>query len=101
MDSRIDFSSVWAKVSRAEDHIGALEKEIKSWVDSDPYSATKKNNADFTRYWAILHVKNRPDLVRWSLIASDAIHNLRCSLDHLVYALAVFRTRGGLKNTSA
>ena len=30
---------------------------------------------------------------RWSLIASDAFHNLRCALDHLVYAFAVFESK--------
>ena len=93
MNSSSEFSSVWAKFGRAKEHIETLENEIKPWLQTDPYRLTKKSNADFTTYAAIIHVNNPPDLQRWSLIASDAIHNLRCALDHLIYAVAILRTK--------
>ena len=88
-----DFSSVWAKFHRAEEHINTFEKEVMAWVSSNPYRVAVKHNADFSRYWAIIRVRNEPSLKRWSLISSDSIHNLRCALDHLIYAIAIVRTK--------
>ncbi len=87
-----DFSSVWAKICRAEEHISTFEKELAAWVSTNPYRLTIKHNTDFSRCWALVRVIHEPSLERWSLIVSDAIHNLRCSLDHLIYAVAIVRT---------
>ena len=88
-----DLSSCWAKVGRAEAHIKAIEKEIGAWANSNPYSLAKKTSPDLTRHGYVISVLKEPDLERWSLIASDAFHNLRCALDHLVYAFAVFESK--------
>jgi hypothetical protein len=91
--SALDLSSSWAKVRRAEAHIDALEREIVTWVNSNPYRLAKQTNSDLTRHGYVVSILKPPDLERWSLIASDAFHNLRCALDHLVYAIAVFQTK--------
>lgn len=31
-----DYISVWAKLSRAEKHLKALESELRAWIDSKP-----------------------------------------------------------------
>jgi hypothetical protein len=90
--SELDLSSCWAKFRRAEAHIDSLEREIVSWVASNPYRLAKQTSSDFTRHGYVIGVLNEPDLERWSLIASDAIHNLRCALDHVIYAIAVFQS---------
>lgn len=87
-----DFASARAKIGRSEDHFNTLKNEIKAWVDGNPYRLLKHHNADFTRFWATVKVLNEPPCERWSLIASDAFHNLRCALDHLMFAIAIFRT---------
>ena len=92
MTSRIDFSSVWAKVSRAEEHIRDLEDAIVAWRDSNSYRITRKANAEFTEQSFIISVLKQSDFQRLSLFTGDAIHDLRSALDHLVYAIAVFRT---------
>jgi hypothetical protein len=58
-------------------------------MDTTPYSVTKEPNSDFTRYSLILHVAKEPLTERWSLMIGDAIHCLRCVLDHLIYAIAI------------
>ena len=88
-----DLSSCRAKLSRAEAHIDALKREIRTWVDSHPYSLAKKTSPDLTRHGYVISVLREPDLEQWSLIAGDTIHNLRSTLDHLVYAIAVFQTK--------
>ena len=89
----IDFSSVWAKLHRAEDHINTFEEEVMAWVNTNPYRVILNHNVDFSRYWATVRINREPSLQRWSLIAGDVVHNLRCSLDHLIYAIAIFRTQ--------
>ena len=89
-----DFSSVWAKFHRAEEHIDTFEKEVMAWAQSNPYRVAVKHNADCSRYWAVVReVIHSPNLERWSLVSGDAVHNLRCALDHLVYSIAIFRTQ--------
>ena len=93
MGLRLDLSSVWAKFHRAEAHIDAFEAEVFSWINSKPYQVSKHHNTDCSRYWATVHVVNKLNLESLSLVVSDAIHNFRCALDHLIYAAAIFRTQ--------
>ena len=89
-----DYSSVWAKFHRAEEHIDTFEKEVMAWAQSNPYRVAVKHNADCSRYWAVVReIIHSPNLERWSLVSGDAVHNLRCALDHLVYSIAIFRTQ--------
>ena len=80
---------VVAKLRRAEEHFDSLKNEIRRWHETRPYRIVKKVNFDCTRYSAIVRMSNPPDLRRWSVIASDCFHNLRSSLDYLVYAVAI------------
>ena len=88
----VNLASVWAKFRRAKVHLEALKRDITTWRDTDAYRLTNHTSPDLTRHSWVISVLNPPDLEKWSLIASDVIHNLRCSLDHLVYAIAVSQT---------
>ena len=39
-------------------------------------------------------IREEPDILRWSLIAADCVHNARTVLDHLVYAIATYEAEG-------
>ena len=93
MDTRLDLSSAWAKFHRAEEHINTFEAEAAAWLNLKPYRVTIEHNVDFSCYWATIQTIHIPNLERWSLVIGDAVHNLRCALDHLVYAIAIFRTQ--------
>ncbi len=87
----LDLSSVTAKLGRARYHADAIANQIVPWVNSDLYSLTEKANAGRTRFSLVFNMRTseRPPLQDWSLMAGDCIHNLRCALDHLVYAIAI------------
>ena len=85
----LDISSTLAKIVRAKGLLDGLDGEVRAWQDTKPYTFTDDVNAQFTRYSKVAHVHNEPPITRWSLIIADIFHNLRCSLDHLVYAIAV------------
>jgi hypothetical protein len=83
-----DLSSCWNKIGRANEHIEFLKGKLKEWRDSNPYVPIKKMDSKGSRHSVIVNVKNKPPLEWWSLIAGDAIHNLRSALDHLACAVA-------------
>lgn len=85
----IQTDSIEAKLQHAEGYLDTIKDEVQSWMNNDPYSIARQTNSNFTRYSLVLRINKEPALRRWSLVVGDIIHNLRCSLDHLVYAVAV------------
>jgi hypothetical protein len=84
-----EFDTCWLKIGRAEEHWNTLYTENKAWVDGTPYNSSKRCNEDGSRHSLVVEIKKHPPLDRWSLVAGDCVHNLRSTLDALVYALAV------------
>ena len=84
-----EFASCWLKIGRAQEHFKIFDSELGEWTNSKPYSILQKSDPEGCRHTLILELKRPFPADKWSLIAGDCIHNLRCALDHLVYALAV------------
>jgi len=84
-----EFASCWLKLGRAEEHLNTIKSELLVWMDSKPYSISRKCDPQGSRYSQILEIAKPAPYDRWSLIAGDCIHNLRSSLDSLVYAVAI------------
>lgn len=84
----LDLTSIRLKLAHSATHAQAVKSEVKAWMERNPYSVLQKVNADCTRYSVIFRVNEAPPMYRWSLMIADSIFNLRCSLDHLVYAIA-------------
>jgi hypothetical protein len=75
-----------AKLERARHHLDTLEAAIDKFMDNEPYDAVAKYSRAKGGYYAILR-RAEPLPAWWSLVVGDAVHNLRSSLDTLVYAL--------------
>src|SRR5579863_3618687 len=85
----LNLDSINAKFSWAEEHAKTFRNEARPWMEGSPYRAIQQCDPDCTHYSLVAKlVGDAPPLQRWSLIIGDAIHNLRCSLDHLIYAIA-------------
>jgi hypothetical protein len=84
-----DYSSMWAKLGRAEELLNHLDNEVGTWLKFKPYEGIPTHNKEMTHYAVTLRVHREPDMVRWSLQFADLIHNLRCALDHLLWAIIV------------
>ncbi len=80
---------MWLKLGRAEELLNRLNTEVDAWNDSTPYLAWDQWNQDHTAFRVIARLLNDPPLHRWSLMFADFIHNLRCVLDHMIWAIAV------------
>jgi hypothetical protein len=84
-----DYSSMWARLRRADELLNRIEAEVGAFLKTGAYKVTVHPNQDHTCYTGIIEVKNPPDIERWSLMFGDLIHNLRCALDNMVWAIAV------------
>lgn len=71
-----------SKLKRADDHIGALQTEVDKFLRSNPYRIEGKINKKGTReVWSIVIDPIPSDI---TVIAADAVHNLRTPLDKML-----------------
>jgi hypothetical protein len=80
--------SVKLKLRRVDEHMNALDESIKAFLEPKPYGARRileRDGAEHVFVWDG-YIEPPDD---FGLIAGDAIHNLRSSLDHLALALAI------------
>lgn len=75
-----------AKIERAEEHINDLDSRIVAFLKSEAYSVSVEDDpkTDERAYRVHFH---SPIPLALSLVAGDALHNLRSALDHLVWQL--------------
>ena len=74
------------KLERAGEHIKTLHTEFQAYMDRDPHSLSTEVDAEGWNVVSIEIVRPMPEQL--ALIAGDAIHCIRSSLDHIVYAVA-------------
>src|SRR4051812_39001560 len=79
------------KIKRAKKHIFDLEARIRAFFELHPYKiGTKRNQQTRQLIYYLSEVTATP--VSFSLIAGDAIQNLRSALDHLAQQLYLVGT---------
>lgn len=86
--SDASFAGPRQKVERAIEHISDLGTRIERFFQSRPYEITVQDNAaSGQREWIVTRAAPLPTDI--SIVAGDAIHNLRSALDHLIWQLVV------------
>lgn len=88
------------KVERAKEHVKNLDGVIQSFRDSRPYEVVGQENyqtADLE--WVLTQAREIPPEV--SLIAGDAVQNLRSALDYLAHALVAANGRKPIDGVTA
>lgn len=76
------------KIERAHEHLEVLEQEIREFLESKPYRATREENAQVPDYILYAFRLEKPAPRRLGLIVGDVVHNLRSALDQLAWQLA-------------
>ena len=79
------------KAGRALEHLEALKLAIQAYYDSTPYEISHLKKPEIGRRVLRIDLKDPSDTVY--LLAGDFAHNLRSTLDHVVYALIVHSTK--------
>ena len=82
-----DLSSAKAKLGRARWHLDQAVNVYKSFIERDIYTTRKREHADGWHTIEVATLKEWPP--DFMLAVGDAAHNLRATLDHIVFALAV------------
>ncbi len=92
----LDLRGVAEKLDRAAYHIDLLDKEIANFRREHPITTFAEYEGGKT-FLVKVRVPATPDL-RWGVMLGDAIHNLRCALDHAVWELVQRNVRAGFKS---
>lgn len=87
--------AVHLKLERAQEHLVALDNEVTSWLEGEPYSISRERGAEGMEYVFRVNVRQTPPLA-WSTIIGDCLQNMRSALDHLVWQLALSHTGSSL-----
>jgi hypothetical protein len=72
------------KLDRAQEHLDVLKREIQTFVESHPYTVTKRREGK-KDVWRLNFTPQLPPHV--ALVGADFVHNVRSALDHLAAAL--------------
>lgn len=81
-----------SKLKRARKHLANLQSRSQKWLlDNASHRRSTKKDPDRPGYYQYSIHSSCPNipLDPFALIIGDVLHNLRSSLDHLVYALAL------------
>jgi hypothetical protein len=89
--------STYLKLARADVHLSALVEGITSYEASAPFIVQEDVNGRVRTLTA--RIKDEPDPVL-GVILGDLVHNLRSSLDHIVWQLALTSTSKPRRQTS-
>jgi hypothetical protein len=73
--------------SRLQEHIDLVKEAVQGWSKKCPYAFRHQANSELTRFSMIAEERIPPDRVGWALMVCDAFASLRCSLDHLAWAI--------------
>ncbi len=86
----IDTSGIDAKIGRAEEHYSAVVELINAWQRRSPHRLSFEKDPDGRQRTArlVIHEEIPRDV---ALGIGDCVHNLRSSLDHLVWAATLAR----------
>ena len=89
----LNLDSVNGKIQRAEHHNQFLSDEIAAWMATNSYTTRQVVSPNKKRFSIVADlVGSEPPVKTWTLVVGDCLHNLRCALDHLVFAIAVHQS---------
>lgn len=78
-----------AKLDRARLHLKTLNREIGAFKRSNSAEFIREDDFEAQEIVLRLKVLREPKNPKWGLVAGDLVHNLRSSLDHLVWQLVL------------
>jgi len=78
---------VEARFRWTKEYLEAFEGEVRSYLDSKPYSVEVHVNRERTEYTFRIRIRESPP-DHWPFVISDIVHNLRSTLDNLAFNLA-------------
>jgi hypothetical protein len=81
----------WLKLDHGKEQFDHLEHEIDLWIAGRQDKSTWRSRAEFDPHLQCIRFfvdKVDPMPPLWGLLLGDALHNVRCALDHIAWHLA-------------
>jgi hypothetical protein len=90
-------AEVRSKLARAQEHDDTWTAEVGSWLDGEPYGV----HGQYEGEWFVLRFREleKAPFVRLALIFADYLHNLRGTLEHLVWHLVETHSSSASEHT--
>lgn len=83
----IDLAPLTERLDWALSHLEALNREVRRFLDTEPYTVTTERNPDTGGYlWRVAVRSGAPR--RLSFLVGDCVHSIRSTLDNLVWLLS-------------
>ncbi len=80
----------WAKLERAKAYVDTLRDEIAETTGGELQAIPLHRSYETEQGAVVYRVESIPEIRdTWGLLIGDALHNLRCALDHLWWQVAV------------
>jgi hypothetical protein len=84
----------WEKLKRAEEQGEKLHAEMAAFIDSDAHGVSGKY--DEQTGWLVVSARITVDKrLRWGVTAGEIVHDLRSSLDHIMFVISRGNSREG------
>jgi hypothetical protein len=91
----LDLDGSRAKLKRAQAHIDAFHTAVEEKLGAHPINYGIGRQVDRDQSAVIYRINRLIEIDDgWSPIIGDAVHNLRCALDHLAWQLAIRHCNG-------
>jgi hypothetical protein len=94
MDHRRPLDGVYAKLGRADLHGESLKAEIAAYLDERPFELVSEPDVTGERCQLRAKIAIEIPTVPWGVQLGEIIHDLRSSLDHLAWQLALAHRPG-------
>lgn len=90
MTPGLDLRSSDAKLAHAKTHIDALRIEVMATNNGDIETIALGLKYEPETQAVVYRIERMPEVRdSWGLLVGDAVHNMRCALDHLWWRLAI------------
>jgi hypothetical protein len=97
MALELNLEDAWAKLSRGREHAAELRRKIEIAGAPDYHNVSLRREFDPESSCIVYRIAQTLEIQdRWGIIAGDAIHSFRCSLDYLAWQLAIRHYNGGI-----
>ncbi|MCL4690988.1 MAG: hypothetical protein KJ060_00530, partial [Candidatus Hydrogenedentes bacterium] len=77
------YDNIRSKIERADQHIQELDQAIREFMNNKPFRIVTKQDKNTGEHIMVI-ADARPIPAEWSILAGEAVHQLRSSLDHAI-----------------
>src|SRR6266542_3023483 len=86
---------VVAKLARADEHLGLINERMDEFINGESYRVDTEQDRQTDEVVLYVEVLGPVPIEEWGAVIGDSTHNLRSTLDHLVWQLGLLNPTVG------